>query len=274
MTLALGVKYPYGRLRQALESLQHAHLQEAVILMSDSRWTFSEPQARFEDVGTKIFKLDRSTALAYAGDVKTGEHCVKELEKKFKKLENNKIKYIDINGTFKRVYKYHKKRDPNTFRLLFLMGKYLKSGKVKLIYFESPDFKCVFVNGIKGIGDELAYKEVFKIISPKIDDVSMYTGDTQKDTMKVAMLFSDVMYNIVIKNVEYGKVGGPIQFVIIDKSGVNTAELSWTTDGTGKSDVWHRITARSDEITTYKKRAHLKPNFIDVESFGLHSYCD
>ena len=77
MTLAIGVRYPYGRLGQALANLPKARLPEAVVLMSDSRWTYSEPQRRFEDVGTKVFTLDNSTAITYSGDVCAGEHCVK-----------------------------------------------------------------------------------------------------------------------------------------------------------------------------------------------------
>lgn len=271
MTLAIGVKYPCGRLQQALASLPHAHLPEAVILMSDSRWTYSEPQRRFEDIGTKIFTLDNSTAIAYAGDVRAGEHCVKELERK---LKNSNIKYININKTFQRIYKYHKKRDPKTFRLLFLMGKYLRSGETKLIYFESPKFEHVFVNGIKGIGDGLAFNEVFEAVGPQINNLSRYTGKTEADTMEMAMLLAGVLNDKAIRNTKYETVGGPIQFVVIDRAGVHTSELSWTTDPTGTRDTWHRATARSDEITTYREKWNLSPNFIDIENFGLHSYCD
>ncbi len=190
MTLAIGVKYPYGRLQQAIASLPGAHLPHAIILMSDSRWTYSKPGLKYEDIGTKVFTLDNSTAITFSGDVRAGEHCVTELRNK---LKNRNVKYININKTFQRIYRYHKRRDPKTSRLMFLMGKYLKSGETRLVYFESPKFEHIFVEGIKGIGDESAFHELFKKVGPQINDLSMYTGKTEADTMKIAMLLAGVL---------------------------------------------------------------------------------
>jgi hypothetical protein len=271
VTLAIGVKYPYGRLYRALASLPKARFREAVILMSDSRWTYSEPQRRFEDVGTKVFALDNSTAITYSGDVRAGEHCITELQRR---LRDKSIKYVNITETLQRIYKYHKNKDSRTLQLLLLMGKYLRSGETKLIYFKSPKFEHVFITGIKGIGDGLAFNGVFKAVGPQIDDLSIYTGNTEKDTSTIAMLLAGAMNDKAIRSANHETVGGPVQYVVIDRSGVHTSELSWTTDPTGAGDTWHRVTARVDEITTYRDKYGLSLNFVDIKNFGLHSYCD
>jgi len=254
-----------------MASLPRARLPQAVILMSDSRWTYSKPGLKHEDIGTKVFALDNSTAITFSGDVRAGEHCITELGNK---LRNRNVRYININKTFQRIYRYHRKRDPETSRLMLLMGKYLRSGETRLVYFESPKFEHVFVEGIKGIGDELAFRELFKKVGPQIDDLSIYMGKTQDDTMKIAMLLAGVLNDEIIPNIRYKTVGGPIQFVIVARGGVHTSELSWTRDPRGITDTWHLATARDDELTTYRKRRKLSPNFIDLEALCFCSYCD
>ena len=70
MTLAIAVQYPYGRFREALESLSKIRplqRQEAIIFLTDSRWTY--PDNHYEDNGMKLYDIDNSTVLAYSGKV-------------------------------------------------------------------------------------------------------------------------------------------------------------------------------------------------------------
>ncbi len=106
MTLAIAVQYPFGRLREALESLSKIRplqCQEAIIFLTDTRWTYPN---RYEDDGIKLHDIGTSTVIAYSGMVNIAEHCISELKRKINSRDN---KLIDVNKTFKRTYDYHKR---------------------------------------------------------------------------------------------------------------------------------------------------------------------
>ena len=164
MTLAIAVQYPFGRFREALESLSKIRplqRQEAIIFLTDSRWTY--PDNRYEDNGMKLHDIDNSTVLAYSGKVNIAAHCANNLINKINAHDN---KPVNVTSIFQKTYGHHKKHNDKigveADRLSFLMGKYLKTGEAKLILLESPDFKHKFFTGIEGIGDKNAYEEVRK----------------------------------------------------------------------------------------------------------------
>lgn len=265
MTIAIGAKYPCGRLH-----VLQAHLPQAIIFVTDSRWTYSSPKVRFEDIGTKLYDLTNNSAIAYAGDVTSAEHCISELKRK---LQNSRLRIVNATETFQRVYRHHlKNRSSLKHPLFFLMGVYLKTGQANLVYFESPAFKPVFLEGVQGIGEMAAVDEVKETVNRHIDE--LIEGNIKDHTMKLGMLLAGVMNEQAILNPKYSTIGGPIQFAIVDKDGIKTSELSWTKDPTGATDTWHRATARSGELTTFQKRHNLSPNFINIKAFGLHTIVD
>ena len=109
--------------------------------------------------------------------------------------------------------------------------------------------------------------------STNINDLSTYDG-SEKDYFNIAVYFMDAMRRLVLKNTKYNDIGGPIQYMILDHKGPRSFELSFTSDPTGKKDKWHRTTARTHEITTYRGRWDLDPKYLDRNSFDVHSYCD
>jgi hypothetical protein len=265
MTIAIGAKYPCGRL-----SVLQTHLPQAIIFVTDSRWTYSSPQVRFEDIGTKLFYLSNNSAIVYAGDVASAEHCISELKRK---LQNSRLRIINVSETFQRVYKHHlKNRSSLKHPLFFLMGVYLKTGQANLIYFESPAFKPVFLKGVQGIGEMVAVDEVKEIAYQHMDE--LIEGNVKDHAMKLGMWLAGIVHEQAILNPKYSTVAGPIQFAIVDKDGIQASELSWTKDPTGAKDTWHRATARSGELTTFQKRHKLSPNFINIKAFGLHTIVD
>lgn len=270
MTIAIGAKYPCGRLQRALASLPQARLSEAIIFVTDSRWTYSSPRVHFEDIGTKLFNLTNNSAIVYSGDVASAEHCISELKRK---LQNSRLRIVDVSGTFQRVYKHHlRNRSSLKHPLFFLMGAYLKNGQANLIYFESPAFKPVFLEGIQGIGEMVAVDEVKETVNRHIDE--LIGGNIKDHKMDLGMLLASVVNKQAILNPKYSTISGPLQFAIVGKDGIETSELSWTEDPTGATDIWHRATARSGELTTFQKRHKLSPNFINIKAFGLHTIVD
>ena len=272
MTLAFAVKYPFGRLSDALVSLSRirpVQYRQAIIFITDSRWSYESPII-YEDFGAKIHEIDRSTVMAYSGDVAAAEHCITAIKKKVNNPHNRRI---DISGTLRRTYSFHKKNRSDVKRVLLLLGKYLKSGDVKLIYLESPAFVPQEKQGIKGIGNIDAFDSVMKDISSRVNDLSIYEGK-ETDYFTIAVYFMDAMLRLALQDVRYDDIGGPIQYMILDCKGVSTNEISFTSDPTGKKDEWHRVTARADEITTFRKRWDLNPNYLNSDSFNVHSYCD
>jgi len=268
MTLAIAVKYPFGDLANALTSvarLRNVQYRQAIIFITDSRWSYDNPE-RFEDIGAKVFTVDNSTVMAYAGDVLAAENCIETLTNK---VANPRNKRVDIISVLKRTYKHHLKNRPVVMPVLFLLGKYLRTGEVKLFFLKSPDFVHQEIQGIKGIGNNNAWNDVINKVAPVINDVSKYSL-SEKDYMTIAVHFMSAMYGLV----EYKDVGGPIQYRILDSNGVSTSEVSFTSDPTGKTDDWHQVTAGANDITTLKKRWNLNPDYLTEKAFGLHSHCD
>jgi len=270
MTIAIGVKYPCGRLQRALASLPQAHLPEAIVFVTDSRWTYSSPSVYFEDIGTKLFGLTNNAAIVYTGDVASAEHCISELKRK---LQNSALRKINVSETFQHVYKHHlKNRSSLKHPLIFLMGVYLKTEQANLIYFESPAFKPVFLEGVQGIGEMVAVNEVIEKVNRHINE--LIEGNIGDHTTKLGILIASIVNDQAILNPKYSTIAGPIQFAIVGKDGITTGELSWTKDPTGATDIWHRATARKGELTTFQRRHNLSPNFINIKAFGLHTIID
>ena len=153
MTLAIAVQYPFGRLREAFESLSRLRplrWQKAIIFLTDSRWTF--PDNHYEDNGMKLYDISSQMVLAYSGLANIAEQFAINLTNRLNVPSN---KPVDVTSIFRRTYSHHKRHNDKigvkTDRLSFLLGSYLKSGETKLVKLESPEFKPNFVLGIEGM---------------------------------------------------------------------------------------------------------------------------
>ena len=113
MTLAIAVRYPYGKLARAFQSLAqigNIRYPQAIIFVSDSRWSYDNP-IMYEDIGAKIWDINRNTVISYAGDVKAGELCIKEFKKR---VNNLNVRLFNASGMFQHIYKRLKKSEPRT----------------------------------------------------------------------------------------------------------------------------------------------------------------
>ena len=287
MTLAIGAKYPWGSLHKF--AVFQGDLPQAIIFVTDSRWTRDNPnnQNDFEDVGTKLFGLTTEAAMVYAGDVISGEHCIKEFGRKLQKIRRRSFRvnlYI-AQQTFQETYKYHRlSRKTKVFPLYFLIGVCDKAGRASLIYLSSPKFKPLYLEGMHGIGEREALRDLENAVNQEIDKGVKEEFDLrfrypvedaphrldEKYAMKVAMWIGIAMREQVIDSTAYPTVGGPLQIAIIEKTGITTPEVRWTKD----VDDWHSATAQSDETTTYQDKYKLGPAFISSSSFGLYRISD
>ncbi len=262
MTLAIAVQYPYGRLREALESLSSVRplrRKEAIIFLTDSRYTYPN---HYEDDGIKLHDIDISTVVAFSGKVNIAEQCVENLQRKLSSPGN---KIINVQKTFQRTYKFHKSHNDKigvkTGILAFLMGKYLKTGETRLILLESPDFKAKFVTGIECVGEREAYEEIKKTVVPQLQDLSNYDG-TEKDYFKIAVIIAGAMRTLAIENPRFDTIAGLIQYWVLDRKGITEYQLSYIEDPTGKKDQWHRVTAKRNELKTAKDKHDLGHDYL------------
>ena len=106
MTLAVGAKYPWGELNKLFAPT--ARPANAIILASDSRWTYTHGVVPpYKDVGTKLFVIDSHAGAVYAGGVGVGEQCLDELRWQLprqKRLGSQHGRAL-AQKTFRRVYK-------------------------------------------------------------------------------------------------------------------------------------------------------------------------
>lgn len=291
MTLAIGAKYPWGSLRRL--TVFEKNLPQAVLFVTDSRWTkyYPNDQYEFENVGTKTFPLTPDSAIVYSGDVLSAEHCITQLKQNLQRLRNKNFttSLYTSQQTFERIYKHHRKtRKTKIFPLFFLIGICDKSSRASLIYFSSPKFKPVFIEGMYGIGVREACHELESAVNKRINEDVEKEFDTRKRypilqslgvqvqtrAEHAGMLIVAAMQEVILKETKYPTIGSPIQFAIVDKDGVKMPEMSWTTDGTGVTDTWHRTTPRPDEITTYQEKYKLGPSFNSSNQFKLYSISD
>jgi hypothetical protein len=262
-------------------------------MVTDSRWTkyFDSSLTQCEDVGTKLFPLTNHSAAIYAGDVISGEHCIKELQRKLSKSKNQSFKasLYTAQQTFRDVYKYHKRTSKkNLFDLFIMIGVCDRIGVASLMYFSSPSFKPIYVEGIYGIGVREAFVnlkvEIEKELDLKINEefelrakISRELNNmsppsvTQNNLIHVAMAITAVMHNEIIVKGADASIGGPLQLALIDSKGVSMPTISWTKDPTETTDAWHQATPKPSEITTYQDKYKLGPSFISSSSFGVHN---
>lgn len=173
MTISIAVQYPYGKLAEALQSLaqiRKIQYPQAIIFASDSRWSYDNPKM-YEDIGAKLFAINKNTVISYAGDVRAAKLCIDEYKRR---LQNKNVRRFNASGLFQYIYKNLKQSEPATKNLLFLVGSHsIKEEYTKLVYLESPDFRPINITGIKGIGNRDAINAVIKEVEPTINDLSM-----------------------------------------------------------------------------------------------------
>lgn len=290
MTLAVAAKYPWSNFSELIK--MGAPVSQAVIMASDSRWTYDDYYIPYEDIGTKLFQLGKDCGAVYAGDVKAGEHSIKVLSSKLarRKTPDFQRSLVLAKSTFSRVYQYHQKeresKGERVYPLYILVGICNVVGEASLIYFSSEsNFKPVFITGVYGVGIREAYasfeekfmKEIESEVNKELKTRHRYPVvrymPIQQDAEHVGILLA-AMLEDVIKTATYKTIGGKMQYGIATKDGFQMWELLIATDPTNEGSGWTRVTASPEEITTFRKRFNLSATYQNIDKFGIFQICD
>lgn len=285
MTLAVAAKYPWGVLRH-LEPFQPGGLREAIIFVTDSRFTYEYQTGtgvkyNYEDVGAKLYAMG-NMGLAYAGDVLAAEQSIAEIGRKLGK--SGKV-VLGINEVVRRVYHHHRRRRLNglLFPLHLLMGTVIK-GKANLLCFRSPDFLPEQLNDLHGVGVVEVYGRLKEKVSERLkeivdEELAQRTRNPwinaaglsiKANAERVALEIASIMHKEVIMNSVHHTIGGPLQFGILYESGLELRTLKWSDDP--RFGPWHTATPLPGQLARYQARHidKLGPDWIPVSAFDLH----
>jgi hypothetical protein len=267
MTLAIGAKYPWGELNKLF--VPAAKPLNAVILVSDSRWTYI-PGAVYQDVGTKLFKIGKHVGAVYAGGSEVGEKCLDELRWQFRrqKRPGSQLGRDLAQKAFRRVYNTYlasKKLSSDECPLYILIGACNTLGEAELCLFEHrDDFVAKPVDGIRAIGMESAKEQFHSIFKselkkqvqrelslrhrwPNIPIADLVPIPIQPH--HVAIFITASLHNIVESQFEE-TVGGKVQCAVITAEGISLPKISYTPDPTNEGPGFTRVTPRPDELRT------------------------
>ena len=268
MTLAIGAKYPWGELNKLF--VPPAKPPSAIILASDSRWTYKSGPVPYTDVGTKLFAINNRVGAVYAGESQVGEKCLDELRWELgrQKRPGSQLGRELAQKTFRRVYKTYlasKKWTPDKCPLYILIGACNTLGEVELCLFEYwDDFVAKPLEGIHAIGrDNVAQefksvleselkRQVEKELSLRRRRPTIPIPDLVPVPIKadhVAMIIAGLLHNIIESELDK-TVGGKVQCAVITAEGFSLPGISSTTDPTNEGPGFTRLTPKLHELST------------------------
>ena len=165
MTIAIAAKWPWELILKLADLPPGRRINQAAILLSDSRWTISRSSTLGEgseihlDVGTKLFQLSNDAGAVYAGDTSAGEESMWRLERRFKQNRVNKPPHILAREMFKAIYARHRTENP----LRIWVGVCDPQSRADLWFFNSDaDFEPEAADGVQILAfpeTEMAFRE-------------------------------------------------------------------------------------------------------------------
>lgn len=270
MTLSIGIKYPVKQLNRLLE--QGDVTAEAIVLASDSRWTY--PNGHCEDYGTKLFQLGSDAGAVYAGKSALGELCLTGLRNRLKAQQVPRSSYFQkiAQQTFQEVYKQVSKGIPQSERVLYmLLGVCESSGKAELYQFRFDiDFEPERVKGIQAIGCQppvMIFRKTLKHeLNRRVREELSVRRRHREDLAylnklgfrvpipitpyDIAMIAGYSLNTIVGSNVSKF-VGGKLQCAVITKEdGFQLLSLHYTIDPTNEGPGFTRATIQQSKLET------------------------
>lgn len=276
MTLAIGVRYPWGELNRLLR--RDSTIPGAIILASDSRWTQMDASGnRLEpkDIGTKLFRLGSNVGAVYAGVSEVGERCLGELRQKLSRQSISSFQNSRelAKQTFQQLWKSYldseaaQQISPEYRCLHILVGACDKSGRAELYRFRyEADFEAETLTGPTAIGCDEPAKRLVHALEDKMreqvdDELSLRSRACRAlaDLGRVPptfIRFSHVALvvgfclNNIIQCAEDEAIGGDIQCAIMAADGFSLFPMAYTTDPRNEGPGWTKVTARPDQLET------------------------
>jgi hypothetical protein len=268
MTLAIGAKYPWGELNKLFTST--AKPPSAIILASDSRWTYKSGSVPYEDVGTKLFVISKHAGAVYAGGSQVGEECLDELRRLLvrQKRPGSQPGRELAQKTFRRVYKTYlasKKWTPDKCPLYILIGACNTLGEAELCLFEyRDDFVAKPLEDIRAIGMQNVAQGFPSVVESELkrqveEELSLRRRwptipiadllPVPIDPHYVAIIIAALLHNIIESELDK-TVGGKVQCAVITAEGFSSPVISFTTDPTNEGPGFTRITPKPHELST------------------------
>jgi len=270
VTLAIAIKYPFGQLNKLLN--QGDITPEAIVLASDSRWTY--PDGQCEDYATKLFQLASDAGAVYAGVSALGELCLTGLRDRLRGQKAPCSSYFQrlAQHTFQEVYEQATKGIPHNKRVLYmLLGICDASGQAELYRFKyNADFRPERLAGIQAIGcqapamifgkllrhelkrqigEGLSFRHRHRKVLAGLKN-SGFVVPIPITPYHIAMIAGYALNTIVESKIS-DFVGGRLQCAVITKEeGFQVLSLRYTTDPTNEGPGFATATIQQRKLKT------------------------
>jgi hypothetical protein len=250
MTLAVAACFPWGRLKQANDSLPPGmRTKPGVILATDSRvLTGRFPSGRYQyvDDGRKLYPLDAAATLVFAGDVWSAQETARRLRqyrRRGRPLGRAGGPVMAVQQLLRRSYDLFVPTASAEQRPLHALLGVVSRGEAHVFRFKSPTFAPLWVNGVDAVGwpqdietfkrvlftsEEMRWKDQRLDVEP-----SHWQGD-----ILAAMKSAFIAQN------NSGTVGGLIQCVTITEQAMVSEPISWVVEGGDpmRAEDWEPLT--------------------------------
>lgn len=274
MTLAIGAKYPWGELNKLFTPTTKP--PNAIILASDSRWTYkSETESHYEDVGTKLFKIDNHVGAVYAGASEVGEKCLTELRWQLSRggEPSSQLGREFAQQTFLREYRHYiaskKLSHDECPHLYILIGAVTHRGEAELCLFEHrDDFEPKPLDNPKAIGRDNTVESFKRLLNNELkkqvaDELSLRQRLAEMpiavplqmpiEPHRVAIIVTALL-NKIIESESDSTVGGKIQCAVITAQEFSLPKISYSPDPTNEGPGFTCITPKPSELKTLTGR--------------------
>ncbi|MEX0800299.1 MAG: hypothetical protein WD379_03685 [Dehalococcoidia bacterium] len=158
MTVAVAARFPWGRLRKVLSSLPGSRFPSAIILLTDSRWTYADRPP--EDMGQKLWRLapERGIGAVFAGDVRAAEEALETMRDRLKKTRdiNPEIVASLASSVLTHVYQAHVKsqsRNAKPEALNVIIGMVNRNARSAMLSFSAAtEFRPALEDEVVAVG--------------------------------------------------------------------------------------------------------------------------
>ncbi|MBM3940199.1 MAG: hypothetical protein FJ318_04790 [SAR202 cluster bacterium] len=265
MTLLVAARFPLG----LVGTSSHPE-QTGVIVLADSRWSYTTPGIPPFDAGIKLLAVAPNAVAAYAGDVECGELALARLTERLKR-SRKKDRHQGLQVTqeiLRRTYKEIGER--RAVGLLYaLVGAVVKRRSYLLCFDYDREFSAQSQSGVVAVGDDttnIGYQTGLKHV---IADTIRSAKEIPLDPRRWGVLLAIPFHDDVIETKGDPTVGGPIQALVVTINGIHRPHYSLTTDPTDQGS-WKDVTAKEPDLTSYHWKYRLPLRALVPHTTGCH----
>jgi len=277
MTVAVAAEFPWGRLRQIVESIPGSTLASggAVILAADTRWTYGDRPP--EDLGQKVWSIAPAVGAVFAGDVRSAEEALTKLRRAYRRGKPARPQeFAEIaSRVLQRVYSQHRAKRGKVDPLYFLIGMANLGGQTAVLYLSYTNgFKPLFLRGVHAIGCAEACDRfraaLDRAVAESAKDGSSWPMEIDVWAMMVA---ATLKVDVIDQDID-ATVGGWVQLLILDRNGSRTVSISSTGGDPMDAASWDEATVEHAALRRYHglyRVPYLASGGFDL---GLHHISD